>query len=236
MKAKIIWMIALILACINIFSPLAWCEKEKKPKGAVNIDLFAMSQCPYACHAENVFFMLSQRLKDKMRFNLYFIANEDEKGNILSLRGPLEVEEDMRQLVIFQFFPDKFWPYLASRNTDYASPDWRAHAYIAGIDLQQLQTLMDTKGKDLLRQNIKKANRLGINASPTIYINGEKYEASLSFPSVFLKLAKNLDDKKILASFPECFSDTYLQGLESKQFQRQRLLKAACVQRSLSQA
>ncbi len=207
MKAKTFFTIAVILVFVSIFSPSAWCKEDKKSKEPVNIDLFVMSQCPYGIQAENVFFMLSQRLKDKMRFNLYFIANEDIKGDILSLHGASEVEEDMRQLVIFRFFPDKFWQYLASRNTDYANPEWKAHAYMAGIDVGQLQNLMNTKGKDLLRENIKKANGLGVNVSPMIYINGEKYEGSRSFPSLFLKLAKNLDDKKILAGFPRCFSD-----------------------------
>ena len=208
MKARIIYTVALILAALNIFSLSGCSEKENKPKGAVNIDFFVMSQCPYGTQAENVFYLLSQRLKDKMRFNLYFIANEDIKGNISSLQGPAEAEEDMRQLVIFKFFPDKFWLYLSSRNTDYSNTEWKAHAYIAGIGVGQLQNLMETKGKELLRENIKKANELGVNVSPTIYINGERYAGSRSFPSLFLKLAKNLDDKKILGGFPQCFSDT----------------------------
>jgi hypothetical protein len=200
MKTKIFFAIIALLALGNVLA-------AKESRRTVSVDFFVMSQCPYGVQAENVFYMLGKRLKDKMRFNIYFIANEGIKGDIFSMHGPAEVEEDMRQLVIFKYFPDKFWLYLASRNTDYASPEWKAHVYMAGIDVRQLQSLVDAKGKDLLRENIRKANSLGVNVSPTVYINGEKYEGSYGFPSLFLRLAKNLDDKKILAGFPRCFSD-----------------------------
>jgi len=193
---------------LSIFSSPGFCEK-------INVDLFVMSQCPHAAQVENVFYMLSQRLKDKMKLNLYFIASEDIKGNILSPQGPAEVEEDMRQLAILKFFPDKFWTYINSRNTDYTKPEWKAHAYMADIDARQLESLMDTKGKDLLRENIQKAASLGVNASPTIYINGKKYEGSRSFPSLFLKLAKESGDKQVSASLPRCFSDTDCMGSNS---------------------
>lgn len=182
-------------------------RQQKVSLRVANIDLFIMSQCPYAVQAENTFYMLSQRLKNKIRLNFYYIAKEEENGNITSLHGSTEVDEDIRQLVIFKFYPHKFWKYIFSRNTNLQNPDYKADAYIAGIDIQELQSLIATKGKEIFRENIKKAAQLNIQGSPTIYINGQKYDGNRSFPSLLLLLAKTVGDKKILATLPVCFSD-----------------------------
>ena len=207
---RIILAMAAILVSVTIFSSSAKCENEKQA-GTVNVDFFLMSQCPYASQVGNVFYMLSERLKDKMQFNLYFIAESDAKGNILTLRGPNEIDEDMRQLIIKKYFPDKFWQYFSSRNTDYASSEWKSHAFIAGIDTGELEKLVASEGKAMLLENIKKSNELKIKNSPTIYINGKKYEGLRNLPSLYIELTKNLGGQTAAAGFPACFSDANCQ-------------------------
>ncbi|MCK4859084.1 MAG: hypothetical protein KAS87_00825 [Candidatus Omnitrophica bacterium] len=177
---------------------------------AIEVDFFAMSQCPFATQAENTFIEIKKQLKDKLNFNLYFIADEN-KGKFRSLHGQAEVEENIRQLIIKKHFPENFFDYLKSRNTDYRSSEWKSHSVLAGLEPKEVEELVKKEGERIFRENIKKARELEVKASPVIFINGEKYEGSRSFPSLFIALRERFSwrERKRLpwASLPRCFSD-----------------------------
>ena len=199
------------LSIIFIFF-ISFCESlnlsyaQQKP---INIDLFVMSQCPYGVLAENSMIELRKEFKEAIQINLYFIAQE-EKGEFRSLHGEQEVEEDIRQLVILKYWPDKFWDYLRIRNTNYFTPAWQSAALTAGLDIEKLNKLtISQEAKDLFRKNIQKAEELKVMSSPTIYINNELYSSGLGLPSLKLAICKRLKAKSetLCSGLPECFED-----------------------------
>ena len=119
----------------------------------------------------------------KIDLQLYFIANPTTANSdnttdlFTSLHGPLEVEEDFRQILIQKYFPEKLFPYLHHRNQNIKTADWKECMAKAEIDQKKIEKLMnDKQSRQLFNDNIAKAKKMKIHASPTLLINGTKYQ------------------------------------------------------------
>ncbi len=146
------------------------------------MDMFVMSQCPYGVQAEDGMLEVAKLLGNKIKWNIYYIANSNADGTFSSLHGQPEVDEDMRQVCIASKSPDKLYVYLTCINADYrnAGAVWEKCAATAGIDPATVKTCIATEGKQLLADNVKLANDKGVGASPTIELNGVSYKGSRS--------------------------------------------------------
>ncbi len=165
----------------------------------VKVELFVMAHCPYGMRAEATLAPTLQAFGDGIDFRLHFIAQEAGKGPVpsgpvhprqsqrescdsgqvfgtgsfLSLHGDAEVEEGIRQVVMMHLYPDRYYDYILYRNEDVDSPDWQASARRAGIEPERVAEMASgADGEALFRDNILRANVLGIQASPTLFVNG----------------------------------------------------------------
>ncbi len=190
----------------------------------VEIDLFTMSQCPYGVKAENIVDDLTGIFGDRISINLYYIAEkkigDDGKPLFRSLQGSSEVEEDVRQLVIAKYYPEKFPKYLRYRNRAIKRGDWRGCARLAGIDPEFIWKKMEAgEGAQLLARNLEEQEKgekwliegeewIAPRASPTIYLNGELYQGPVTVPSLAAAINTAIGDRDLqLDGIPECFSD-----------------------------
>jgi len=140
------------------------------------VQLFVMSQCPYGVQAENSMKPVLDALKDKISFELRFIANADGKGGFSSLHGQAEVDEDLRQVCAAKYYPAAYMDYVICRNANIRSTDWQACATESKLDSAKIKTCSEgTEGKALLTENIKLADELNVGGSPTIKINSGAY-------------------------------------------------------------
>ncbi len=163
----------------KVFFPSGIALGELKPvlSNKPKVDLFVMSQCPYGVLAEQSFEPVLNLLKDKIDFNLYFIANE-ASGKFNSLHGQPEVDEDMRQVCAMKYYPDKYYNYVLCVDKDYrnAGTVWEKCATDNGLDKEKIKGCWQgNEGKELLRKNIDVGNKLGVSGSPTIYMNDIAY-------------------------------------------------------------
>jgi len=238
----------LIVLIILLTYQLIFLSTPVSAKGPeVTLDLFVMSQCPWGTRAENIIYELKRRFGKRLKVNLYYIAetriitnkekeresSQIKKGqpdNLItrspdnlvfrSLHGQPEIEEDIRQLLINKYYPDRFWGYLISRNSDIRNPDWKSHARYAGIDPAIIEEKMKKgEGSQLLEVNIKeqiageKWSEKGKEwyppqASPTLYIDGELYRGPLTLPSLAVAVNNALRVTRCaLREIPECYSD-----------------------------
>ncbi len=139
-----------------------------------------MSQCPFSARALNSIIAAKKdgRLPQDFQLDCHYIARlvapykpcgeSEDLLKFSSLHGPAEVEEDIRQLCIQKYEPDKFCDYLLLRNRALKSADWETPAKQASIDIEALKRCsQNNEGKELLKEDIKKAKELGISASPT---------------------------------------------------------------------
>ncbi len=146
-----------------------YANKELRP---MELDLFVMSQCPYGVRAENqiIDLMKLERLPKDLKINVRYIASE-HNGEINSLHGSAEWEEDVRQIIIREKYPKKFWKYLEIRNKDYRSSLWDRAAEKAGINPRIFAKYWDF-GVEKLKEDIKITEEYNVSGSPTVIWQG----------------------------------------------------------------
>ncbi len=152
-------------------------EGERTSK---TLEVFSMSQCPFSAVAlkELITAQKEGRLPEDFKLDCHYIATLvepckpcGESADLLkfqSLHGEAEVEEDIRQLCIKKYQPDKFLDYLLLSSKDINSADWETLAEETGIDKEVIsKCTLNKEGKTLLKEDIKKARELNIATSPT---------------------------------------------------------------------
>ena len=147
-------------------------DKEAKP-GVMEI--FVMSQCPYGAMAENAVIEAQKNgtFPADKTVKLRYIVNYDPAHGFASMHGSGEWEEDVRQLLIAKYYPNKLWKYLEIRNKDYRSSRWDKVMKEAGINPNKIMKKFDTEGLELLKAEAAYGREYGISASPTFLWEGK---------------------------------------------------------------
>ncbi|MBI5061786.1 MAG: DsbA family protein, partial [Candidatus Aenigmarchaeota archaeon] len=181
----------MFISAIDITKPVSAPEQEEVPKtNKPTVELFVMSFCPYGVQAENTMKPVVDLLGSKVDFKVRFITSisGDTIDSVDSLHGPTEAAEDLRQVAIMKFYPDKYWSYLAEFNQncpnvyrDKTALDacWKAAATNVGIDTKKIEGFYNTtEAINLLKQDEAAASVYGVSGSPTLIINGVQYSGS----------------------------------------------------------
>ncbi len=209
-------------------------ETGLERSGRPLVELFVMADCPYGIRAEQTLAPMLHKLRDQIDFHLYFIADEADakdvaspppiartprttepgcqattatgSGRFRSLHGDREIAEGIRQTVVMSLYPDRFWDYILCRNKSGIATDWRVCATQVNMDADKIAELSESDaGETLFAENIRRANLLGINASPTLRVNGRDVKtASHELAQFICRNDKNLP---FCADVPECLSD-----------------------------
>ena len=209
-------------------------ETGQSQNGRPLVELFVMADCPYGIHAEQTLAPLFRKLRDQIDFHLYFIADEASakhdaspppaarttrttqpgcqattstgSGRFRSLHGDREIAEGIRQTVVMSLYSDRFWDYILCRNKSGIATDWRVCATQVNMNTDKIAELSESDaGEALFAENIRRANLLGINASPTLRVNGRDVKTSSHEVAQFIcRKNKNLP---FCADVPECISD-----------------------------
>jgi len=144
------------------------CREEIKN----HLQVFIMSDCPYGKKAVEALKGVIDNFGDLLNYEIHYIANEAEDG-FSSLHGQYEVDEDIIQLCVKKYSPDAWFDYIYCRSMNtIKGVDWKGCGNEAGVDTDKVQACFDgDEGKELLREDIKIAEALGIGASPTWLAN-----------------------------------------------------------------
>ena len=171
---------AVLAAKAHSASPVREAIAHKlKTQAKVKVELFVMSQCPFGVRAEEAMAPVLEEFGQQVEFQLRFIAAPSNDG-FASLHGQPEVDEDIRQVVMAQQFPEQYFDYVVARAANYRSSEWQPAAVAAGIDVDTVERLARSAvGKRLFAENIRRANELRIGASPTILLDGAKYQGRI---------------------------------------------------------
>ena len=210
-------------------------REELGREGRPLVELFVMADCPYGIRAEQNLGQMFHALRDQIDFQLYFIAEEAENGEaevvrapvnpmpsgpgcqattatgtgrFRSLHGDVEVAEGIRQTVVMSLYPERFWDYILCRNQAGIATEWRGCATQVGMDADKIAALAESAaGEDLFAENIRRANVLGVQASPTLRVNGRAVNASLDAGAIAQVLCRNGDALRFCADVPACRAD-----------------------------
>jgi hypothetical protein len=152
-----------------------------RPETAKQLDLFVMSQCPFALQAEGSLDAFLKAIGPDVDFRMHFIVDHDGK-QFQSMHGQAEVDEDMRQACAQKHYAKdrKFLKYIACRNKARVSGDWKKCA-VGGIDAKVIDACARGKeGLALLDADMRLGNDLGVNGSPTWMANNRHLFMGLS--------------------------------------------------------
>ncbi|MDR1123727.1 MAG: hypothetical protein LBL61_03840 [Elusimicrobiota bacterium] len=140
------------------------------------LELFVMSQCPYGAMAEGrvIEAMKTGRIPQDIKVDVRYIVSDgggEGKNAFRSLHGTGEWEENIRQLIIKDKYPNKLWKYLEVRNDDYQSSLWDVAAEKAGINPKVFKKEWK-RGVEMLKEEAKYSEKIGVSGSPTFLWEG----------------------------------------------------------------
>jgi len=143
------------------------CREEQPGR----IDLFMMSQCPFAAElipSLDHFLTHFGRDRRAVDLRLQFIGHLD--GDALqSMHGETEVAEDLRMVCAQKLYGAKynFMEYVRCRAADYESDDWE-RCLAGGMSATKIRGCAEgEQGRALLEQSFAEAAAMGVRGSPT---------------------------------------------------------------------
>lgn len=148
--------------------------------GAVKVELYAMSQCPYGVQAEAMFKEVISAFGADIDFAVEYIGDILPTGDLTSMHGPKEVRGDTLQLCARQY-SEKWFEFVECQNENYRAVDTNGEscATRVGLDPAVLKTCAEgPEGKSLLEASFKKAKERDASGSPTIFIGGKEYNGN----------------------------------------------------------
>lgn len=169
-------------------------EKLGYTQGEPQIDFFGMSFCPYGIQAENAIFPVYDSLGESVEYVPHYIMNKAASDNgrcrqigasyYCALHGVPELDENIRQMCIYEDQKDKFIPYIKAIAAGYDAGEisssniesqWKSVAEVVGVDVSAVESCFNDENRviSMLDEEIELTNALGVSGSPTIYINGE---------------------------------------------------------------
>lgn len=165
-----------------------------------NVKMFVMSFCPYGEQAEVGLGPALEVIGEYVDFEPHFVLYEsygdngpnycieDENGRYCSMHGINELNEDLRQAVVWKYYPDKWWAYVNKVNADCSSSTvetcWKGAAEAAGLDVADIEAKFGVEKFELAAAEYALNVKYGVRGSPTILINEVKYSGARS-PDAF---------------------------------------------------
>ena len=152
--------------------------KSTPVAGAVKLDFYVMSKCPYGVEVENAIKPVLDKLGNNVDFNLNFIATANTDNTFNSLHGQTEVDGDIVQLCAAKYSPGKYMDMIVCQNKNAGGipGNWEQCAKDSGIETAQIKTCYEgDEGKTLMKASIEASTKVGARGSPTIYLNGKSY-------------------------------------------------------------
>jgi rhodanese-related sulfurtransferase len=182
-----------------------------RPREANELSLFIMSQCPFGIEAlsQTLQAIRDGKVPKDVKLTVHYLVTRlpeaifpnppaDLKGDpasfFKSLHGTSELEEDVRELVILKYFPERFSAYFLERAKQPAGSPWENAATVAGLDPTFISQKYSEEGATLLQKEYDLSDEMGISTSPTFLwentIRVNKVAHLKDFPPL-----KNLDIK-----------------------------------------
>jgi len=178
-------------------------EEPASPNTMV-YDLYVMSQCPFGFTAVAELTELLSAFPQR-KLNVWFIGRVDG-DKLSSLRGEPEIYDETLWLGVNALYPSRYREFLSLRG----SPKETTENIIKkmGLDFEKIRHWADNAGRIDLREHYIRGNELGVNASPTLFINDNKYNGRVGGGQfVRAKCAEADPMPQYCKEYPECSDD-----------------------------
>ncbi len=166
----------------------------KKGDNKPQIDFYVMSYCPYGNQAEEGIEPVYQLLKDKAEFNVHYVYYSnyagggpnyclDDKDQYCSMHGIQEVNQNLREQCVDKYMgTSKMFAFMLAMNKKCTSANadtcWEAVAKNLDIDTARVAKCEKEEGLAFAKLDKDLNNILGVQGSPTVFVDGEPYSGS----------------------------------------------------------
>lgn len=179
-----------------------------KVDSKVRVELFVMSQCPFGKGAEGVMMKLMNTLPGAIDLDIGWVLSKTEgPEKFKSLHGPEEVALNKVQACVGIVYGDKQLPFITQANE--TTDPWQETAKAMSLDIAQIEACVKDGRADAEMAKDAEVNKArGINASPTIFINGQEYGGTVSSLDLFDAVCKALGPQQpsVCANPPQSLS------------------------------
>ena len=153
--------------------------KTEKPK----VELYIMSFCPFGNQAEQLMKPVVELLGNTIDFEPVYIVS-GEQGNWHSLHGDAELRQDVREKIIYNLYGPKTWVEYVYKVDNECSMDniddcWKTVAEDMGLNISAIEEQYNQSFDEILQNEAEKVSANGVTGSPTLIINGKRYNDSV---------------------------------------------------------
>lgn len=162
-------------------------SKSVEKKDVPEVQLYTMSYCPYGNQAEEVMYPVVKLLGNNVKIEPHYVIYSDYNGGgadycldkenkYCSMHGIEELNQDVRELCIYKYQPEKYWDYLADVNqkcnVGNIKTCWSGVAKDKGVDVDKISNCQREEAVSLLENEVALNEKYGVSGSPTLVING----------------------------------------------------------------
>jgi hypothetical protein len=169
-------------------------------------DLYIMSLCPYGLRALGDLAELIRAFPQR-EWNVWFIGRA-EGDKLSSFRGDAEMFDEALWLGVKALYPYRYHEFLFLR----ASSKGRTEDLLneMGLNAGKLRHWAEDVGPSELRQHYIRSMRLGVGASPTLYVNNNLYDKPMGGGRLVREECNAASGTKpdFCGDYPECFEDS----------------------------
>jgi protein-disulfide isomerase len=159
--------------------PLAGSPTRGPADALVTVVMFSNHECGFCRRAYKVMLAALKKHPKTLRLVYKHFPLSDNTGALLSARAAACVAKQKGQAA-FWAFHDK-----AVNADDLSQTELLAHAKTAGADPQAVSRCLKAKqGLPTVKADRKLGENLGIDGTPTLYVNGKRYPGYLSPPAL----------------------------------------------------
>jgi glutaredoxin len=158
--------------------------KTEKPE----VLLFVMSFCPYGNLAEEAMEPVAKLLGNYTNFALHYVIYNsnygyqgsayclDNESKYCSMHGIQELNQDVRELCVAKYQPEKLWDFVTAVNSHctYSNADscWQNVAQGVGVDVNNTSACEKNEAFALLANEVELNDQYEARGSPYLIING----------------------------------------------------------------
>lgn len=165
-------------------------QEEIPQRETPEVMLFTQSFCPYGNQAEDLIKPVAELLGDEVEIQPHYVIYEnyqgggpdyciDEESKYCSMHGIDELNQDVRELCVYENQNDKYWDFVSQVNQDCTVDDvetcWQDAAAEAGVNVSSVGSCFDNQALAYAQEERELNTELDVTASPTLLINGVKY-------------------------------------------------------------
>lgn len=164
------------------------------PDSPVTIMEFSDFQCPYCSEVYPIINNLINNYKDKVRFSFHHFPLPNHKD---AMQAALSLEAAGRQNKYWEMYNLLSKEYQAQGDKEQKNEQILNFAEKLGLDMATFKNdLNDTKNLDKIQKDLENGKKLGVKATPTVYINGRKIDGVRDYETYSKIIEEELDKIK----------------------------------------